>query len=219
MKRFVFAALLASASAVAQADVIWDNGLGADHATSGYFSSSSQHWRTYDNFGLSDSATVDHVFFQMGLTSGAFAGSFTFSVYDEAGGNAVGSQLYTATLGSGDYSASPAAIDSFPNGPFYNVEFDIAPLDLGPGRYWLSFYGLDMDFRSPNVGNNHYFLQQHFAEAAEIRAGDTPFRLDGTVHIPEPSSCALAALSLALLGAARRRKPAGAGTRKLCRPA
>lgn len=208
MKRRILAALLAAAAATAHADVIWNNGLGADHATSGYFSSSQQHWRTYDNFNLSDRATIDHVFFQMGLTSGPFDGSFTFSVYDYGGGNHVGGQVYTTTLSSGGYSAASVPIDSFPNGPFYAVEFDMAPLDLAPGRYLLSFYGLDMDFRSPNVGNNHYFLQQHFSEPAEIRTGDTPFRLEGTVHVVEPATALMAALSLAALVAVRRVRPA-----------
>ncbi len=209
MKRLILAALFASFGAAAHAAVVYDNGTAINNATSGYFSSEIQDWRVYDDFTLSGTQTIDHVFFQMGLTSGPFNGEFSFSVFNYLGGNNVGSMISTTTLHQGQYTANLNGLVSWPNGPFYDVTFNVAPLTLGPGSYLVSFYGHDMDFRLPNVGSGNNFLQD--GGYVFTRAGDTPFRLENNStgnKVPEPASLGLLGLGMAALAFGRRKKAA-----------
>lgn len=207
MKRLFLAALLAAFTALAHADVIYDNGLGQnDSPSSGYFSTALQQQRVYDDFSLTGTRNIDSVFFQIGLTEDPFFGAFTFTVYTEAG-----DALYTRTLNIDDYTAVPNAISSYPYTTFYDVNFAVSGLTLGAGNYLLSFYGLDLEFRAANTDdpNGVFFLQ--FEDNGDTFAipGGLPFRLDGSTPpstIPEPSSLLLSAAALAALAFHRRRR-------------
>lgn len=211
MKRLFLAAILAAFTALAHADVIYDNGLGQDFANSGYNSSALEQQRLYDDFSVTGTYNVENVFFQMGLTEEPFFGSFTFTVYNDAGGGAIGSAIYTRTLNVGDYTATQNSIVSFPFGPFYDVNFATDGLTLGAGNYLLSFYGLDLDFRTANTDDpNGTFLRElEDSGTVLLVAGGIPFRLDGTAPattIPEPSSLLLSAAALAAMAFVRRRR-------------
>ena len=214
MKSLFLAALLAVSTALAHADVIYDNGLGQDFSLrSGYFSTALQQQRLYDDFSLASTYNVENVFFQMGLTEDPFFGSFTFTVYNDAGSGAIGSAIYTRTLNFGDYAAVPNSIISYPFGTFYDVNFATDGLTLGAGSYLLSFYGLDLEFRTANTDDpNGDFLWQR-EDTGEVFAieGGMPFRLDGrtpSATIPEPSSLLLSAAALGALAFHRRRRRA-----------
>lgn len=211
MKQLFLSLLLAAGASFAHADVIHDNGLGQDFANSGYLSSELNSRRAYDDFSLTGTRTIESVFFQMGLTQDPFEGSFTFTVYDYDQIGVPGSILYSATLNAGDYTASPNAILSFPFTTFYDVNFNIAPLTLGPGDYLVSFYGLDLEFRTPNTEDPDDFFLLQFEDLDQIFgvSGGLPFRLDGSTpagEVPEPSSLLLAGIAMAALAAARRRR-------------
>lgn len=213
MKRLFLAALLAACTALAHADVIYDNGLGQDFSPrSGYFSTALQQQRLYDDFSLAGTRSIESVFFQMGLTEDPFFGAYTFTVYNDDGNGAIGSALYTRTLNIGDYTAIPNSIVSYPFTTFYDVSFNTGGLTLGAGNYLLSFYGLDLEFRTANTDDpNGTFLHQlEDTGTVVVRAGGIPFRLDGNIPastIPEPSSLLLSAAALGALAFHRRRRP------------
>lgn len=200
--KFVKAAvvgLVLSVSNFANAGMVYDNGVGANNGDSGYFTSNVHSYRIYDDFFLASDSKITDVFFQMGLTSGSFDGSFSFSIYNFIAGSSVGTQLYSQTFNSSEYSASLNSLSSYPLGPFYDINFAIPELALIAGTYELSFYGIGMDFRIPNVASGNGFYQN-----TSFIAGNTPFALmDNSVKVPEPS--ALAIFALGLLGLAYRR--------------
>ncbi|MFT6417898.1 MAG: hypothetical protein ACJA1K_000161 [Cognaticolwellia sp.] len=199
MLKAAVAGLVLSVSGFANAGLIYDNGVGVNNADTGYYTSNVRSFQIYDDFTLASDSTITDVFFQMGLTSGNFDGSFSFTIFNFLAGSGVGAQLYTQTLNSGDYSASLNSISSHPSGPFYDINFDIPSLDLSAGNYELSFYGLGMDFRIPNVSSGNGFYQN-----SSFISGDTPFALfDNSVQVPEPST--LAIFALGIMGLASRR--------------
>ncbi|KQV79330.1 hypothetical protein ASD15_18500 [Massilia sp. Root351] len=212
MKRLFLAALLAVCTALAHADIIFDNGLGQDFSPrSGYFSTALQQQRLYDDFSLAGTYDIGHVFFQMGLTEDPFFGSFTFTIYNDAGGGAIGGAIYTRTLNVGDYTAVPNSIISYPFSTFYDVTFATDGLTLGAGNYLLSFYGLDLEFRTANTDAPNGYLLWQQEDTGDVFAidGGLPFRLDGSVPsstVPEPSSLLLSAAALAALTFHRRRR-------------
>jgi hypothetical protein len=215
MKRLFLAALLAAATALAHADIIYDNGVGQnDSLRSGYYSTALQQQRLYDDFSLAGTRTIDSVFFQMGLTEDPFIGAFTFTIYNDAGGGNIGSAVYSQTLNYGDYAAIPNAIVSYPYTTFYDVSFATSGVTLGAGNYLLSFYGLDLEFRTANTDapNGSFLLQfEDSGDVFEI-AGGMPFRLDGITPpstVPEPSTLLLSGAALGALALQRRRRRNG----------
>jgi len=166
---------------------IFDNGLGQDDTTSGYHSSELHDMRVYDDFTLSQAASIESVFFQEGITPGGTLADFEFAIYADAAGNP-GSQLFSTTASTGNYTATPNSISSTPHGQFYDIDFNLpSPIALGPGTYYVSFYGLGAtEFRTPNVGSGNGFLQQMGSASTYYytRIGDTPFRL---VVLPAPA--------------------------------
>lgn len=168
---------------------IWDNGVGASNIQSGWYSSEMRDWRVYDDFELTQTSIIESVWFQMGSTTGAVPGEFSFSIYDRNLLGTPGSLLSTITLSPGDFTATPNSINSHPWKTFYDIEFALAPgWTLGAGDYFVSFYGLGAtDFRTPNVGSGNSFFQQQGSGTPHTRHYDTPFRLEGVIAQPGPS--------------------------------
>jgi len=199
--------LMLSASCMASAGLIYDNGEAESGATSSWYSSEIQGWRVYDDFVLTQDSNITNVFFSMGLTknTGPFDGEFSFSIFNYLEGSGVGNQVYTKTLSSPDYSAnlnSDVIMDL--EAIAYDVQFAIDPLTLISGRYELSFYGINMDFRQTNVGSGNGFYQNNSSRGLARPNADTPFQLYGTTTpVPEPTT--LAIFALGAIGLASRR--------------
>ena len=182
---------LALASQPANASVIYDIGVAVNNGDSGYYSSQLQGWRVFDDFSLSQSATVGSVWFQEGTTSSAAGqlNSFSFSIFGSSAGQP-GSLLFSQTFNPGQYTATPNSISSYPFGPFYDISINLSSgVTLGAGNYFVSFYGLgSTDFRTPNVGSGNSFLQQLGSSSFNTPSGNTPFRLMTAAPVPDGSN-------------------------------
>jgi hypothetical protein len=114
-------------------DTIYDNG--GSGRVDGW---EMTRWVEADDFTLATAARVSGVTFWSNAIPGSFAGTIYWEIYTNNPGN------YPGTLVASGYSQNVShtatGVTSF--GPFreFLTTFDIAPVALQPGRYWLALH-------------------------------------------------------------------------------
>src|SRR3954471_23147747 len=92
-----------------------------------------------DNFRLAKPARLERVtFWEADALPLAFAGSFDWQIHSNATGNSPGDVIASGT--SSNLSRVATGMTVRGGYPEYLVTFDITPLSLAPGIYWLALH-------------------------------------------------------------------------------
>jgi hypothetical protein len=195
------------------ASVLYGNGLFNGNIAGWTINSGFQ---VADSFTLAGSSTLTAVNFAAWVSSGDAAQTVDWAIVGDPA-NQVSTTFYSGSdtpLGSTFLLMNGFGFD------VYNERFDLASLSLGAGTYWLVFMNgttaqSDVMFWDENDGPSQAwestlgFLTVANSDCASSVSGNCSeaFQILGTISgIPEPSTLALGASGLLLVGAALRQK-------------
>ncbi|MGZ5552025.1 MAG: hypothetical protein ACXWHF_00145 [Chthoniobacterales bacterium] len=131
------AGILCLAAQLGWAGVIYDNGP-PDNA----HGSESTHWIQADNFVLKDPARLDSLVFWDFEQAGFFAGTIVWQIYSDDGSGTPGALLFSGSSRNVIHSATGLAI--FGGFNEYVTTFDIGPISLPRGTYWIGLHNGDL---------------------------------------------------------------------------
>jgi hypothetical protein len=131
------AGLLVLATQLGWAGVIYDNGP-PDNADG----SEMTHWIQADNFVLGDPARLDSLKFWDFEQAGFFAGTIVWQIYSDDGSGLPGTLLFSGSSRNVIHSATGFAI--FGGFNEYVTTFDIGPISLARGMYWIGLHNGDL---------------------------------------------------------------------------
>ncbi len=172
--KLYFAALLAAASI--SGATIYDNG--APALTGGF---EMTRWLQADDFFLPSGGRLQTVKFWTFEGVDKFQGSFTWRIYSNSP-DGPGSLMASGSVSSVDRVASGLNLYGYPE--YVNV-FDLPPVDLPPGTYWLALHN---GFLSILTNQLFYWETADANGSAPSYRSDPPFDLWGSHDCPECTS-------------------------------
>ena len=119
-------------SKAALAKTLFDNG-----PTDQRNGSEMTHWIETDDFILSEPARLDKVTFWDLEITGYFSGSIVWQIYSDNAGLGPGQLLYSGSATNLTHTATGLVVTGFKE--FVN-SFDIVPISLARGTYWLGLH-------------------------------------------------------------------------------
>lgn len=157
--------VVASFSPFTWADVIFDNG--SPDSRNG---SEMTHWFEADDFVLTQTTRLESLKFWNFEIDGYFAGFITWRICSVAADGGPGQILYSGTSAHLTHSATGmAAFGAFKE---YVNTFDILPVTLPPGTYWLALHNGDV----ANSSSKNFFWEASKSSAGTSSyANETPF--------------------------------------------
>jgi hypothetical protein len=123
------------------AGVIHDNGP-PDHAEGWEITSFVQA----DDFTLQKAARFEAVTFWV-AEAGPFEGSIYWEIYSNSASDSPGTRLYSGTTNNLSHVAT--GITVFPVYPEFVITFNITPVNLPPGVYWLALHNGPLSHTTP----------------------------------------------------------------------
>jgi hypothetical protein len=207
------AVVAALAPALASAQVVFDNG--SPNSDSG---NEMTQWVQAEDFSLSQATTITGIrFWAFALPGGrGYAGSITWSIYDNAGTAPGSNVLFSGTYVGGFTNEGPLALGGFAD----QLRFDISTgFNLNAGSYWL---GLHNGPLTTTTREEFYWQTRADNMTLSGREDEAPFGIGGwnntgqehafqllgrpTTVVPEPSTYALLATGFVALAVAARRR-------------
>ena len=94
-------------------------------------------WLHADDFTLGTAARLEHVKFWDAEGPGSFEGTITWQIYSNAQGNTVGTLLASGTSTNLTHIATGLDLSGYPE---FITTFDITPVFLPAGVYWLALH-------------------------------------------------------------------------------
>jgi hypothetical protein len=99
------------------------------------------HWLEADNFFLRDPVRLENLTFWNFERSGFFAGTVIWQIFTDDGSGSPGTLLFTGT--SRNVSHIPTGYFAFSGFAEFLTSFDIGPISLPRGSYWLGLHNGD----------------------------------------------------------------------------
>lgn len=203
MQRAIVAIMIgASLARPASAQVVYDGG-----APTGVGASSFRAFEVLQGFSLGAATTFNAVRF-WGFSNYAedapFVGTFTWRLYERSG-SSIGNQLAT---GSAAPTAQVRALNASLSNDSYQYDFSVGARTLTAGDYFLAFTGATEFFSWEHTTPKDVpALIRSSTGTTLTSSNDMAFQLRAT-QVPEPSSVALMAAGMALVGmrVARQRR-------------